>query len=298
VANDYHLALQIIDSTIRTHGLDDPRPPRLHHYTSLTAALSILREKDIRLCHAEYLNDLSEVRGAIALIVDMIHTHINANRYVSSIEHFCNSVESAFDTNTRMYEVFVFCMSEGDPQNPPGYFQDVLDSWRVYGANGRGVCLSFDSQDFMSLSSLDGGTRLSKIVYSKLSQERIIRYVLDEGYRLQSSNTQDAILATVAALIFLVPIFKDSAFQLEREWRFIYLPTIADPSISKRKFYVREDLIIPFYSMEDDDHKVKGAPVPIEIMMGPSPHQLLNIRSLDYIRNRAAIKASLIPYRG
>lgn len=303
MARDYELALQIIDSAIRAYGLDDNRPPYLNHYTSLSAALSILRERDIRLCHAEYLNDSSEVQGAIALIIKMIHVHQDSNRNVAAIENFCTAVEASFDSSTRLYEAFIFCMSEGDPQNTPGHAQDVLDAWRVYGGNGKGVCLSFSPEDFKSLSRLslkgmDGGTRLSKVIYSTMLQEKIIRHVLDEGYKLQRSNTQDAVLATVAALIFMVPVFKDEAFKLEREWRFIFLPTIEDPSVSVRKFYVRDDLIIPFYSMMDDEEKSRHAPLPVEIMMGPSPHQRLNVRSLDYIRNMAAIKASRIPYRG
>ena len=59
-AAGYATALTIIDAIIQAHGLDDKRPPLLHHYTSLDAALSMVRNREIRLSHCEYLNDSTE----------------------------------------------------------------------------------------------------------------------------------------------------------------------------------------------------------------------------------------------
>jgi len=136
--------------------------------------------------------------------------------------------------------------------------------------------------------------------YDELIQESMVDHILQEGWKhlSRSNDRRAATEATVAALIFIMPIMKNGGFKDEHEWRFIYLPEIEDHSVSKRKFFTRNSMIVPYYTLLDADPDPSNLPPPAEIMIGPSVHQELNYRSLDYIRGRAVINLSKIPYRG
>jgi hypothetical protein len=300
VASQHLTALQIIDDVIKNFALHDRMPQLLHHYTSIDAALAILESHDIWFCHAEYLNDSSEIRGAHSLIVQWI-SMVGYKSQVGRQQGFLDQVLSKFLTQARLFEAFVFCMSEAIiPQPPaPPKSQDVLDSWRAYGKNGKGVCLSYQSQNLLTISQGNSGTRLSRVIYEPPTQEKIVDFVIDKGYKTYNSanNPPDAIDATAAALIFLMPILKNKGFEQEHEWRFIFLPNIEDHTVSKRKFFIRDGLIVPYYTMLDADPNPDNIPPVAEIMLGPSSHQALNARSLEYRRGRATLRTSDIPYR-
>jgi hypothetical protein len=211
----YTTALAIIDAVIQAHSLDDKRPPLLHHYTSLDAALSILQHRQIRLFHCEYLNDSTEIRGAISLINKIITTAIDSARnrsYHKPSEMFYGDVLSKFDTKSSLYEAFVFCLSAGDLASLRG--QDVLSAWRAYGRDGRGVCLSYDSGQLATYAAGGSGLRLSQVIYNELVQERVITDILYRGYDAfnKTNNQQDTVAATVASLVFMMPVLKHKAF--------------------------------------------------------------------------------------
>lgn len=308
----YSIALTIIDSVIQAHGLDDKRPPLLHHYTSLDAALSMVQNREIRLSHCEYLNDSTEIRGAVNLINETIAKAIHAAQtqsYHRPSELFYRDVLSKFDNKSSLYKAFVFCLSTGDPTTLRG--QDVLSAWRAYGRDGRGICLSYDSGQLVTYAKGGNGLRLSQVIYDEFLQERIISEIIDHGYRAfsQSNNQQEAASATVAALVFMMPVLKHKAFAEEHEWRFIFLPEDQDPTSSGIKFQVRQDLIVPYYTMQDaldpstqptrdpSTLRINLTPHVAEIMVGPSGHQHLNLKSFEIIRGTATLRWSAIPYR-
>ena len=308
----YLAALALIDEVIQKNGLDDKRPALLHHYTSLDAAVNIIQRREIRLSHCEFLNDATEIRGSITLINKGIQKAIDRAQnqtYHRASEVFYRGVLSQYDSKSSLYEAFVFCMSEGDPQTLSG--QDILSAWRAYGRDGRGVCLSYDSNQLSIYAKGGNGLRLSRVIYDERLQERIIDEILDGGYigYQRSNNTQDAVAATVAALIFMMPVFKHKAFQEELEWRFIYLPENQDPSTSALKFNVRNNLVVPYHTMQDaldppnqpnidpNSPRVNRTPHVAEIMIGPSGHQQLNLKSFASIRGTAVLRWSDIPYR-
>src|ERR1700719_3227908 len=78
----YLASLQVIDTTMQAFGLDDNKPLILHHYTSLDAALNILKNREIWLFHSEHLNDSSEIGRSISLIKNRIERRIDyAKKY-------------------------------------------------------------------------------------------------------------------------------------------------------------------------------------------------------------------------
>jgi hypothetical protein len=269
--NEGYLAgLSIVDKIIQSHGLDDKRPSLLHHYTSLDAALSIVQQRDLWLCHCEYLNDGSEIIRAGSVIRERIAYVLSTTANSRIEQQFYADVSGGFTNQSQRYEAFVFSMSEGK-LGING--QDVLSSWRAYGKDGRGVCLSFESQHFIAFSKAATGFRLSRVIYNEQLQWQIVDELLNEGYTLYCTmkDPKEGIKCAVAALMFVMPMLKHPDFAEEKEWRLIYLPKDEDPSASKRKFYVRDDLIIPYYSMwnTSDDDKPSPTPPIAEIMVGP-----------------------------
>lgn len=308
----YAAALSLIDQIIQAHGLDDKRPPLLHHYTSLDAAVNIINNREIRLFHCEFLNDSTEISGAVVLINETIARAIHravTQTYHTASAQFFREVQSLYETKSSLYEAFVFCLSEGDTSNLQG--QDVLSAWRAYGRDGRGVCLSYDSAQLALYAKGGNGLRLSRVIYNPNFQQKILEQILDEGYKLfsRSNNHQEAAAATVAAFVFMMPVLKHKAFEEECEWRFIFLPENQDPASSTLGFVCRNDMVIPYHTMQNaldppnnptvDPNKptVNRTPRVSEIMIGPSGHQKLNGKSFEFLRGTAVLRFSGIPYR-
>jgi len=296
----YLAALEIVDIIIQRYALHDKRPNLLHHYTSVDAALKILTERDLWFCHCEYLNDTSEIHNSASLIRDRLALFVKGAVNSRAEHQFYTDIVSGLDAQIQLYEAFVFCMSEGDI-NKGINSQDVLSSWRAYGKDGRGVCLTYESQHFLIVTRSLTGFRLSRVIYDEQIQIKIVDSIINEGYVKcsKANDRKEAVNGTVGALMFMMPAMKNAAFEEENEWRVIYLPEDEDPKTSRRKFYVRDGLIVPYYSLwYPDDDKICPTPQVAEIMVGPSTHQALNLRSLEFHRATAATKASRIPYRG
>jgi hypothetical protein len=66
--------------------------------------------------------------------------------------------------------------------------QDLLSSWRAYGSRDRGVCLSFESQHFITFSKGAIGFRLSRVIYDSRLQEKIVDELLHDGYKLNCTK--------------------------------------------------------------------------------------------------------------
>src|ERR1700730_1967570 len=110
----------------------------------------------------------------------------------------------------------VFSMSEGK-SGING--QDVLSAWRAYGKDGRGICLSFESQHFITFSKGKTGFRLSRVMYDQQLQAQIVDELLNEGYNLYCTmnDRKEAITCAVAALMFVMPMLKHPDFTEEKE---------------------------------------------------------------------------------
>src|SRR5207245_1998338 len=132
-----------------------------------------------------YLNDLSELKLATELINNTIDGIRNANRYSSDWQDLCNKVQSEYYAQSHL-NAFVFCMSEGDQSRVPS--QDVLSAWRSYGKDGRGVCMSFGVQEFISFAQGARLTRLNQVIYDTQIQEKMVERIFHEGYRGYNTN--------------------------------------------------------------------------------------------------------------
>jgi hypothetical protein len=287
-------------------------PNVLHHYTTLDTSQKILEGDDIRLSHAECSNDQRELEQAKTLI------QATAKAY-SPDPPFAAQVLAGFLTQAFNLDAYIFCMSTGDLG--ANATQDVLSQWRAYGHDGRGACISLDPKKFADLVWHLPGLRINPVIYDQFVAQALINLIITKGSNLHSSGNVHAIDATVAALVFIVPIVKDVGFKEEKEWRLIFMPPGQAPQ-PQLGFFPRRDFLAPYVTLKElwDNLRPKlthlASPPPINkrtppkpvhlipalnVMVGPSGHQPLNERALIKMTLQAgrsiSVLKSSIPYR-
>jgi DUF2971 family protein len=268
-----------------------PLPPQLHHYTSLETAYHIINGDNVRLSHAEYSNDQTEMGQA----KDIIRGELKSR----SSNAFFGQVLSDYETLAPTLDAYIFCMSTGNLSGSPP--QDLLSQWRAYGQDGRGACLTLDARKLGRLVYNTPGLRINPVIYQRAIQLKFVGDILDRGLIAHSNNAPNAREATIAALVFATPLMKALGFEEELEWRLIFMP----PQVGLQPqfgFQARRDFLAPYIDLTHLWHHLRpimvaipalratlpthlpavGLPlVPItEVMIGPSGHQTLNVRAL------------------
>jgi hypothetical protein len=291
-------------------------PSLLHHFTSLDAAQKILEKDDIRLTHAEYSNDQTEMRHADAII----RNELDRRRARGSV--FFGNVATVYNLLAPTLDAHIFCMSEGENRTTKP--QDRLSQWRAYGQNGRGVCISFDTKKLGHYVFHMTGLRINPMIYDPLRQVNFVKDILVEGENLNRAQDPAALTATVGALTFAMPLMKAEGFSEEREWRLIFMPPVSGP-LPILEFHPRRDFLGPFLRLQYIWHNLRLAfaqipalrpnpplnvPLPAgrpllpitDVMVGPSGHQPLNLKAMKMLLAqtpwRLAPSFSDIPYRG
>jgi hypothetical protein len=288
------------------------KPPReLHHFTSLGTAHQIIETDNIRLSHAEYSNDQTELAEA----KDIIRAELGSR----SPTPFFNQVLSDYTRLAPSLDAYIFCMCTGTNGSLP---QDILSQWRAYGQDGRGACLTMDTRKLTRLVSNTPALRINPVIYERTKQLQFIDDILTLGLAADARNDANAREATVAALVFATLLMKASGFAEEREWRLVFMPPVdVKPVLG---FYPRRDFLAPYINLKHlwDDLRpkmievatlratlptmlpsVKRPLVPLtKVMVGPSGHQLLNERAMSKLLAQTAratvpVLKSSIPYR-
>ncbi|HPS87696.1 MAG TPA: DUF2971 domain-containing protein [Spirochaetota bacterium] len=115
-------------------------PENCYHYTSISTFLKIIKSKELRLSHFNFLNDPNEVHFGLKVI-----KHILRESDIYDIicgEYF----EDLFNLKRlKTDSIFVFSLSEDG---------DSLSQWMSYGDHGAGVSISFfhnRMKDFLTL---------------------------------------------------------------------------------------------------------------------------------------------------
>ncbi len=230
--------LQEVVTQLVQEGLIPTLPPELHHFTSLETAYKIVDGDNIRLSHAEYSNDQTEMAQAKDIIRSELAGQL-ANPFFAQ-------VLPGYEALSPTLDAYIFCMCTGNSGNAKP--QDILSQWRAYGQDGRGACLTLDSGDLGRRVSNTPGLRINPIIYQRPLQTKFVREILVRGlaaYKGGSTNARDA---TVAALVFATPLMKAPGFEEEREWRLIFMPPQQGP-IPQFEFQARRDFLAPFVNL-------------------------------------------------
>lgn len=176
-------------------------PTKVYHYTDLDGAISIIKNKEMRLTQLDYLNDLTE-------------TEIFYNRCVKIIgrENFTSDIDDhevlkkylkGQTTNSKFS--ISFCEKK-----------DSIPMWNSYGS--KGVCLEFDISNCKSKD-----LKVDKVNYLKDSQitdlvGTTIEFVkVDGGFK----NKQSMYVEVLSKLLKESVFYKLDSFKYEEEVRLV-----------------------------------------------------------------------------
>ena len=209
----------------------------VYHYCSIETFMSIINYKTIRMSDCSKTNDYMETKWIASLIQTVLLDIIMSNK------DFCNkyqiselkkqiildavntTIENIFYKNSRMMYTFIACFSENG---------DLLSQWRGYANDGKGVAIGFDKKILQSFDTGGYNYAFKKVIYDEEEQREYIynnvSYLI-EGYSKVEEDEEKKekyfrkflmdIRLRIAMLRNESPIFKNIAFEEEKEWRLI-----------------------------------------------------------------------------
>lgn len=198
-------------------------PEKLFHYTNYEGAKGIIESKSIWLTKLAYLNDRSELKLAIELFQEKVHSlsqKLVCAETISFLEETAKQLESFSSTNIC---VASFC-EDGD----------LLSQWRSYGNNGSGVAMVFNS-DLLNNLAKNNSILLCRCIYSSVEQALIIEELIkqliasfDKVRSFENPNVATLVKTVInqftSTFLSIAPIIKNKHFQEEKEWRLITKP--------------------------------------------------------------------------
>jgi hypothetical protein len=272
------------------YGVKDP----VFHYTDLLGFKSIISNDDLWLTHLRYSNDEEEMLHGQRIVNEVIAEALNGPS-ASHRSDFLKDVKKKLAQQVDVY-ICCFCLKG-----------DLLSQWRGYGANGLGVSVCIDPNEFEWLTGPDsppgGLLRVWKVLYEEDRQRNIIRALLDCGTS-QTGTPEERAENTAAAIQFFVPTFKNVSFEEEEECRMIFTPA-ASFKLSP-EFRVRRGMLVPYFSLKNLRSLQPQAPdqLPIRsVRLGPSVNKFLNKGSAEMMLKASKylgtpVDCSDIPFRG
>jgi len=296
--DDKRIPLGVRD--LPNHSLFDREPPpSLFHYTTLQGAYGIITSKQLWLTKIQHLNDLTELRHAIALFREMVQYWDRAitadeREFIDRVAH---QLGSFAETNIC---VASFC-EDGD----------LLSQWRGYSAGATGVTIGFSRAYLKSLTN-KGFLNCWKCMYEPSEHRTIIRELVQMAlncFRMRETLPDEAAKATFVNNIIgyfnttflrVAPVLKDPHFREEKEWRIITTPqksTHASFDVIMAGSRLLPIFRLEFPASEDPEFNVFDC-----LRIGPSANSSLVSNALftllikhDY--KRCSIMRSTAPYR-
>jgi hypothetical protein len=290
------------------------------HYTDFAAFANIAMKADLWLTDARCSNDADEIEHGRLLIADLIRAHAEGGK-TQEVRLLAKDLGTEMEAEAKRRDnvdakrkekapdaVYVCCFCATKETG------DLLSQWRGYAANGGGVAIEIDPQNFRRLAGVDcpiGLMRFWRVYYQndekRLKVEDVLNY-----WAAQPAPPDVRAQSAAATLQFFAPTFKNPMFAEEREWRLIFTPK--PNGKVPPKFRPARGLIVPYFELAE---LVKSYPLgpqtpgvekpPIigikSVRVGPGPYQKVNARSarilLDsYGFNDAEVLLSDIPFRG
>lgn len=297
-----------------------PPPATIFHYTSAAALISIVRNNELWLSDATFLNDRVEIEHGRKLARVRLEAAVDSEQR-DEVRAMLELTLAKFSAQTAPY-VYVVCFSlEGDD----------LTQWRGYGQGDAPIAIEFEHGPLMFGYTSEG--LLQQVLYEPDDQTWTFDQVLTayadayaEDLRdprpsgrstpLPQEEERDLCAGSLYhALWRYIAAFKDPAFRSEQEVRFIY--TAHDFSQSGHDWYPdhpepmfreRAGRVIPYLSSKNLDFRnmdrVGEVPkLPIRsVRIGPTEDQALIAlgvrRLLDASHHRAVeITLSGSPFR-
>jgi hypothetical protein len=274
--------------------LESKSVPRLYHYTDLAGLNGIVSNNDLWLTHVRFCNDDEELTHGQKVVAQTLAAE--KNKAIPAEQHaYLEQVEEL--VNKPVPDgVYICCFCAKD---------NLLSQWRGYAANGVGVSIELNHEEFEYLTGPDcshGLLRLWKVFYKEDQQRHIVSKALEFAWTMQAHLPMEKRVQNAAdAIQFFIPTFKNSDFEEENEWRLIFTPrpNVAVPP----QFRTARNMLVPYYTLQKLGWSPMK-PLPITgLCIGPSTHKHLNAQSAQLLlklRNYPdfLVEVSETPFRG
>lgn len=204
---------------------------QVYHYCSFDSFYNIIRSKKFRLGDLTTMNDPTELGLRNVNWADEIFNAYKKNYF--DFTYTVNGVkcgmkeylkilklQSALSANGKYSDLyFALCMSKK---------VDDLNQWRVYGDNGKGVCIGFNEDKIVDYQDSHKGFMYKEMEYIDFSliTEKIAESILFKIEDLYLANKQEELQnfsgeITVDLEKFILS-YKDKTYEDEAETRLVY----------------------------------------------------------------------------
>lgn len=239
----------------------------LYHYTNLSGLKGIFEQRTIWLSHISQLNDPMEIQYGKNIIRDLINERIKDENNANIRSFYHTLTVQIGSLGEQIHHPFIFCFCENG---------DLLSQWREYSEKGGGFNLGFEFSEktriFLLADNFSNAKipHLRKVIYNKEEQLKIVNDYLDKIIKCISSIVSKGeippglsdmshfasvmAMQAVNVLLDILMTFKNPAFEVESEWRLIY---VISGSFQPERLNFRENLIpyhiFNLYDANDDN---------------------------------------------
>lgn len=301
----------------------------VYHYTDINGFKGILENHCFWASNIRFMNDSEEFEDGLSLCNNVIDSLLGDEKNEENRKYFnvlrtvlnkdyAGRISNEFSNN----DIFVICFCTNG---------DLLSQWRGYG-KGSGISIGFDASSLWGLNFADKTVydtiindkkeanlqtiptflrgMLKRVVYDKTEKISIIKEIIDIGLKSEfpnpSSKAEANAEGVASALKPLIPLFKNSSFEEEKECRFIW--HFGKLSKGNPKIFFREKnaILLPYIQLKMLDYNsmaLKYLPIK-DIVVGPGKNQNHTIESIKYFLNKNGfeylsdkVRPSSIPYR-
>jgi hypothetical protein len=267
---------------------NEPPAPSLHHYTTQSGLLGILRTDQLWASHHQYLNDRREYRHALDILNDEFDRLTKADKSLGIPLAMMREVAK----RTQTVNVCVACFSERG---------DALSQWRAYGGAGASVAIEFAGSYLRSVS-LREGYWLGRCIYKEREQRKaiqsLVEWVVASTRAPGSKWTISAAHRLTRHLARFAPLIKDGSFAEEQEWRLISKPLLVTHRLYD--FRAGNSMLVPYVKIP---LRKRGEPLQIEgVTVGPTPNGTAAKRAVQGLLAKHGLAAARVsstktPYR-
>jgi len=238
----------LIEEQIVSDYFKDENLKKIYHYTSFDSLVKIVKSLSFRLSSISSLNDRSEMTNAEAITKGRIKSPYHHERIKAFNSRFVMSCSMLFDN---------------------------LNQWRLYGDDGKGICIEFNIKTQKDKNSF----LIGKVVYGKKILNEL-KWLVQKVYK-----TYGAILV-FRKLNVWNSFIKDQDYEDEKEVRLLYwrrTDDLQDDTWDLNNYNILTKYI--FFNVDD---------IPLEInkiILGPKlPEQELNQGQLKLFLKDHGIK--------
>jgi hypothetical protein len=238
----------------------------LFHYTDVDGLIGILENQTLRATHSDFLNDSTECRTILSILLPMIETELReivpklvdlkvlnptimtdfgGEIYKLEAQKMLQAMVSATN-NVAPYFITSFCIH--DPSDP-AYQHGLLSQWRGYARGG--FAIEFDEVGLDKLNMEENKThRYQGLVTEKVIYRDHADHVKSEAFSglagallknifPKASDKLTGVLGSKStddigkSFLSTAPFLKNASFEEENEYRIVALcnrPSVADPN--------------------------------------------------------------------